>query len=65
MGDTYKGSRNFRNCKWVQNTFFKNPIQERVPQTPHMAQEQADLIQVETENMSKKRAIQQTEHQTG
>ena len=42
--------------------FLKNLKQERVPQTPHMCQEQADLIQVETENMLKKGAIQQTEH---
>ena len=42
--------------------FLKNPKQERVPQTPHMGQKQGDLIQVETENMLKKGAIQQTEH---
>ena len=32
---------------------------------PHMGQEQADLIQVEIENMFKKEAIQKTEHQAG
>ena len=45
--------------------FLKNPTQERVSQTPHMGQEQADLIQVEIENMFKNGAIQQTEHQAG
>ena len=45
--------------------FLKNPTQERVLQTPHMGQEQADLIHVEIENMLKKGAIQQTEHQAG
>ena len=45
--------------------FLKRPTQERVPQTPHMDQEQADLILVEIENMLKKGAIQQTEHQAG
>ena len=45
--------------------FLRNPTQERVPQMPHMGQEQADLIQVEIENMLKKEAIQQTEHQAG
>ena len=30
---------------------------------PHIGQEQADLIQVEIDNMLKKGAIQQTEHQ--
>ena len=45
--------------------FLKNPTQKRVPQTPHMSQEQAVLIQVETENMLKNGVIQQTEHQTG
>ena len=35
-------------------TFLKNPTQERVLQTPHTGQEQADLIQVKIENMLKK-----------
>ena len=66
MGDTYKGSRNFRNCKGVQDTFSKKSnTRERVPQTPHMCQEQADLIQFEIENMLKRGAIQQTAHQAG
>ena len=40
--------------------FVKNPTQEKVRYTPHMGQEQATLIQVETDNMLKKGAIQQT-----
>ena len=51
--------------KGVKIPFLKNPTQKRVPQTPHMSQEQAVLIQVETENMLKNGVIQQTEHQTG
>ena len=43
--------------------FLKNPTQDRVPQTPQMGQEQAALLQVEIENILKKGAIQQTEHQ--
>ena len=44
MGDTYKGSRNFRNSKGVQNTFSKKSnTEESSPETPHMGQEQADL----------------------
>ena len=45
--------------------FLKNPTQERVPQTSHMGHEQADLIHVKIENMLKKGAIHQTEHQVG
>ena len=51
--------------KRVKIPFLKNSTQKRVPQTPHMSQEQAVLIQVETENMLKNGVIQQTEHQTG
>ena len=51
--------------KGFKISFLKNPTQKRVPQTPHMSQEQAVLIQVETENMLKNGVIQQTEHQTG
>ena len=51
--------------KGFKISFLKSPTQERVPQTPHMGQEQADLTQVEIENMLKKEAIQQTEHQSG
>ena len=44
MGDTYKGSRNFRNSKGIQNTFSKKSnTEESSPETPHMGQEQADL----------------------
>ena len=45
--------------------FLKNPSQETVPQTAHMGQEQANLMQVEIENMLKKEAIEQTEDQAG
>ena len=38
--------------------FLTNPKHERVPQTPHMDQEQADLMQVKKENMFKKGAVQ-------
>ena len=51
--------------KGFKISFLKSPTQERVPQTPHMGQEQADLTQVEIENMLKKEAIQQTEHRSG
>ena len=61
MGDTYKGPRNFKNCKRVQ----ENATQERVPQRPHMGQEQATLTQVERENILKKGATQETDHQEG
>ena len=40
-------------------------LKERVPQTPHMSQEQSTLIQAEIEKMLKKGAISQTEHQAG
>ena len=43
--------------------FLRNPTQDRVPQTPQMGQEQAALLQVEIENILKKGAIQQREHQ--
>ena len=43
--------------------FLKNPTQDRVPQTPQMGQEQAAPLQAEIENILKKGAIQQTEHQ--
>ena len=65
VGDTYKGLGNFRNCLGVQDTFSKKSNKERVPQTPHIGQEQAALIQVEVENMLKKEARQQTEYQAG
>ena len=51
--------------KELKISFLKNPKQKRVPQTPHMGHEQAALIQVEIENMLKKGAIQQPEHQAG
>ena len=36
MGDTYKGSRNFKNCKEVQHTFFKKSnIRESSPDATH------------------------------
>ena len=64
MGDT-KNPEILEIIKEFKIPFLKHPTQERVLQTPHMGQEQADLIQVETENMLKKGAIQQTEHQVG
>ena len=48
----------FEIVKGFKIPFLKHPTQERVPQTPHMGQEQADLIRVEIENMLKKGAIQ-------
>ena len=66
MGDIYKGPRDFRNCNGFQDTFSKKSnTGESSHTTPHMGQEQTALIQVETENMFKKAAIQQTEHQAG
>ena len=37
--------------------FLKSPTEVRVPQTSHMGHEQAGLIQVEIEDILKKRAI--------
>ena len=45
--------------KGFNTPFVKNPTQEKVRQTLHMGQEQATLIQVQTENMLKMGAIQQ------
>ena len=68
MGDTYKGPRNFRNCKGVQDIFSKKSKTEKSSTDAthaHMGHEQAVLIQVEIENMLKKGAMQQPEHQAG
>ena len=65
LGDTYKGSRNLRNCKGVKDTFSKKSNTGKSYPMPHIGQEQADLLQVEIDNMLKKGAVQQTEHQAG
>ena len=44
LRDTYKGPRNFVNCKGAQNTFSKISNTGKVSQTPHMGQEQPALI---------------------
>ena len=65
MGDTYKGSSNFRNCKGVQDTFpKKSKIGESSPNAKHGSGTSSSNTSG-VEIMLKKGIIQQTEHQAG
>ena len=68
MGDTYKESRNFRNCESFQDIFSKTSnTGESSLDTEHGSGTSSSNSSehVKIENMLKKGFIQQIKHQTG
>ena len=65
MGDTYKGSRNFRNCKRIQDDFSKKSnTGESSPDATHGSGTSRSNTSEDREH-AEEGSIQQTEHQAG